>query len=351
MGMFRKHGNYYIDYYVEGRRVRERIGPNKRQAERALAVRRGEVLQGRLKIADREPSPRLADFAPQYLAYSEANKRSARRDRFLLKQLLASFGQKRLKEISPWLIEQHKARRRREVAPASVNRELACLKHLFSLAIQWGKAQGNPVKAVKFFREDNQVERILTSDEEARLLGAANARLRPVLILALNTGIRLGECLALRWEHVDFDRGALRVAHSKSGKSRNIPMNRAVVQMLLALRAAGSRDGPVFQVAGRPVRSVQRAFRLARRDADLRDVRFHDLRHTFATRLVTAGVDIVTVSKLLGHSTLAMTMRYAHPAPEDLRRAVLKLEDVWVDTTGKVETIPSASRTRSTSRT
>jgi integrase len=322
MGLFKKHGSYYIDYYLEGRRVREKIGPSKRQAERALAVRRGEVLQGRLKLADRHPSPRFDEFAVQYLEYSQANKRSARRDRFMMKQLLAAFGMRRLKEITPWRIEEYKAKRRRERAPASVNLELACLKHMFSMAITWGKAESNPVKQVKFFRLDNQVERILTSEEEARLLAAANARLRPVLILALNTGMRLGECLSLRWNEIDFVRGALHVAHTKSGKSRNIPMNRAVVETLRGLQRAGSLDGPIFQADGKPIRSIQEAFNRARARTDLKDVRFHDLRHTFATRLVTAGVDIVTVSKLLGHSTLAMTLRYAHPAPEDLRRAV-----------------------------
>jgi hypothetical protein len=98
MGLYFRNDAWYNDYYVEGRRVRERIGTSKREAERALAVRRGEVLQGRLKLADRRSSPRLADFAVEYLKYSEANKRSARRDRFLLKQLVAFFGTRRLNE-------------------------------------------------------------------------------------------------------------------------------------------------------------------------------------------------------------------------------------------------------------
>ena len=325
MGIFRKNDAWFIDYYVEGRRVRERIGTSKREAERALAVRRGEVLQGRLKLADRQPSPHFSEFTPRYLAYSEANKRSARRDQFLLKQLVAFFGERRLKEITPWQIEQYKAKRRAQVTPASVNRELACLKHLFSLAILWGEAEVNPVKRVKFFREDNQVERILTLEEEVRLLAAASDRLRPILVLALNTGMRLGECLGLQWEHVDEARGAIRLHKTKSGKSRSIPMNASVLAALCPLRPAADATGFLFLYRGRPLQSVREAFERARAKCQLEDVRFHDLRHTFATRLVTAGVDIVTVSKLLGHSTLTMTLRYAHPAPEDLRRAVQSL--------------------------
>jgi integrase len=201
------------------------------------------------------------------------------------------------------------------------------LKHLFSLAITWGLTEENPVKRVKFFREDNQVERILTGDEEARLLAAASSRLRPILVLALNTGLRHGECLALRWEHIDVMAGVLQVRQSKSGRSRRVPMNRAVVDALEQLRLAGGTPGAVFHSNGRPVRSIRNAFNRARAAAELEDVRFHDLRHTFATRLVIAGVDLVTVSKLLGHSTIAMTMRYAHPAPADLRRAVDGLVD------------------------
>lgn len=326
MGIFKKHGNYYIDYYVEGRRVRERIGTSKRQAEQVMAVRRGEILQGRFKLSDTQASPKFAEFAVDYMEYSRANKRSARRDQVSLKNLTPFFGTRRLKEITPWLIERFKTARKPLVAPASVNLELACLKHMFTMAIQWGKAEKNPVKQVKFMRLDNQVERILTAEEEVRLLEHSSERLRPILILALNTGMRLGEIMSLSWEQVDWARGAITLTRTKSGKSRSIPMNGAVRAVLEPLRGEGIPTGPVFGRANTVQAQTRRDFDQVRLAAKLAGLRFHDLRHTFATRLVTRGVDIVTVSKLLGHSTILMTMRYSHPAPEDFRRAVGKLE-------------------------
>lgn len=326
MGIYLKHGNYYIDYYVEGRRVREKVGTSKRQAEQVLAVRRGEILQGRFKLADHQPSPRFAEFADQYMEFSKSNKRSWRRDHVSLKVLTPFFGTRRLKEITPWLIERYKTERKPLVAPASVNLELACLKHMFSMAIQWGKVDSNPVKRVKFMRLDNQVERILTAEEEVRLLEHASDRLKPIVLLALNTGMRLGEIIGLTWEQVDWARGAVTLTRTKSGKSRSIPMNRAARAVLDPLRGDGTPTGPVFGKPNSVLAQTRRDFDQVRLAAKLEGLRFHDLRHTFATRLVTRGVDIVTVSKLLGHSTILMTMRYSHPAPEDFRRAVGKLE-------------------------
>lgn len=330
MGVYRRGSTYYIDFYHEGRRVRERIGPSKKQAEQALAVRQAEVLQGRFKLKTRTQSPKFSEFASDYVKYAKSNKRSWSRDELSLKHLTAAFGEKRLGEITPWLVEHYKAERAKDVRPATVNLELACLKHLFTLALTWGKADANPVKQVRLLRVRNQVERILTPEEEARLLEVASERLRPVVQIALNTGMRLGEIAVLRWEEIDEVRTAIRVRQSKGGKSRSIPMNRTVVDVLTGLRPNEADSGPVFGVVANPGQFLRADFVRARKKAELTDVRFHDLRHTFATRLVTAGVDIVTVSRLLGHATIHMTIRYAHPAPDDLRRAVQALEGTLV---------------------
>ena len=164
------------------------------------------------------------------------------------------------------------------------------------------------------------------SCQEEQLLAVSAERLRPILIVALNTGMRLGEIIGLTWEQVDWARGAIQLTHTKSGRSRAVPMNETVRAVLEPLRGTGVPTGPVFGKLNTVRAQVRLDFDKVREAAKLEGLRFHDLRHTFATRLVTRGVDIVTVSKLLGHSTILMTMRYAHPAPEDLRRAVGRLE-------------------------
>jgi integrase len=153
------------------------------------------------------------------------------------------------------------------------------------------------------------------------LLDAAALHLRPILVALLNTGMRKGEALGLRWDDVDLVKGFIHISDSKSGKSRNIPMNAAVFMMLRELRENCRPDGHVFG----GVKEIKRSFHTACRRAGIKGVRVHDLRHTCASRLVQLGVDLVTVSRLLGHSSITMTMRYAHPTPENMRRAMEKL--------------------------
>jgi len=152
--------------------------------------------------------------------------------------------------------------------------------------------------------------------------------LRPALIVALNTGMRKNEILSLRWRDVDFVKGFIHIADSKSGRSRDIPMNGLVFETLHAM--ARQRE---FVFENRETRTrimdVKTAFHGACRRAEIKGVRFHDLRHTAASRMVEAGIDLVTVSKILGHSSIQMTMRYAHPTPENMRLAVRKLGEFF----------------------
>jgi integrase len=152
---------------------------------------------------------------------------------------------------------------------------------------------------------------------------------REIITFSLNTGMRQGEILALQWQDVDFYRGILVVMKSKNHERRTIPLNNVVFSLLSEKRAAGRLDGPVF-VTGRgnplKVRYLARTFTKARNRAGLSDFRFHDLRHTFASRLVQRGIDLYKVQRLLGHKTGLMTQRYAHHCPDSLREGVRVLE-------------------------
>ncbi len=325
----RRRGQYwFIDYRVEGRRIREKVGPSRRQAVQALAARKGEIAQGRFKLHEVKRSPRFEEVAQEYLTWAESNTRSGRRWRQLVGHLRRYFDGRTLREITPWLVERYKRDRAlatvhgRPLRGTTINRELSCLRRLFNLAIQWGKAETNPVRGVKFFREDGGRERILSGEEIERLLATASPRLRPVIVLALNTGMRLGEIVGLAWEHVDLSQGVLRLTHTKSGKDRWIPMNGLVRETLRRL----PRSGPYVFGGASGYCSVRTAWEGARDRAGLAGVRFHDLRHTAATQMVLAGVDLATVGEILGHSTIALTMRYTHPTPEAKRRAVGALE-------------------------
>ena len=176
----------------------------------------------------------------------------------------------------------------------------------------------------------NEVDRWLTANEEERLMAASSPWLREIMVFALHTGMRQGEILNLQWQDVDFVRGVLMVMQSKNGTRRTIPLN-AIVYELLAAKQATTRAtrGSVFTTPrGHElhVRYLAREFCEARDRAGIPDFRFHDMRHTFATRLVQRGVDLYKVQRLLGHKTSLMTQRYAHHSPESLRDGVRVLD-------------------------
>jgi len=210
--------------------------------------------------------------------------------------------------------------------PATVNRELACLRHMLNKAVDWGLARANPMRGVKLFREENQRTRILSEDEEARLLAACEEsrswRLKLIVLTALHSGMRKGEILRLRKADVDFQAGFVNVEQSKSGHGRRIPLNATLREALLGAVGQSSSEYMFGGDNGQPVVNLKTGWQAALKRAGIEGVTFHTCRHTFGTRLVMKGVDLVTVAELMGHRTLKMTQRYSHPTPEHKRRAV-----------------------------
>ena len=329
-----QYGIAYTD--PNGKRVREIVGPTKTLAKTVLAVRRAEIAEGRYNFPTRKQL-KFSEFAKDYLAWAKQRKTSWRRDAGIVNKLVAFFGDKRMDQISTFLVNGYKVESMKTVKKATVNRELAILRGMYNLAIAWNKAQVNPVRSGRenrvMFEEDERPIYALTAAEQQALLAACSPHLFPIVALALNTGLRKGELLALTWQDVDLVRGAVTVRRSKSGKIRTVPLNAAALEALRGIE--GPRQGEVFRFKGEPIKdNVNRSFARARRAAGLERVvvdelghrsfwpRFHDCRHSFATDLVLAGVDLVTVKELLGHSDLSMVLRYSHPTPDSKRRAV-----------------------------
>lgn len=354
-------GNWYFDFRLKGKRHRGFAGKTKEQARNRLTKLRAELLD----VAWGFKKPPSEDvtfekFADEFLEiYCKPNKRSWQQDELTLEGLKTFFKGRTLRSIGPKLIEKFKAERKVEeskttgntVSPATVNRALALLKTLFSKSVEWDKLETSPAARVKKLKEPPNRERILTKEEARRLLAAASPDLRPVLITALGTGMRKGEILALKWTDLDLVRGIITVSISKSGKSRKIPMSGAVA---VSLGAIPRRGEFVFWNTDTKTRilDVKTAFKSACRRAkkDPADkkapgivgVRFHDLRHTFATWWVAAGGDLVALSKILGHSSIMMTMRYAHATPEVMREGISRVGEI-LDQSGQKADTPSVT--------
>lgn len=345
MAIFKKNGNWYIDYRCDGVRIREKAGSCKKAAENALAMRKAAILQGKFDIKIKRKRIQFEELIKHYLEFSKATKRSYKRDIGLTKHLVGFFGAYRLNQINAEMVERYKMHRRseimarpkylgrepRDIPMATINRELVCLKHMFNMAIKWGKTEHNPVRGVKLFKEDNVVERFLSDGEVEALLDASSQHLKDIILIALNTGMRLGEILNLKWEQVDSQQGYIAVTRTKSGKQRKIPINQSVHNVLINR----SKDGIfIFHQAGKPYGAVKTAFKNALRRSGIGYCRFHDLRHTFATKLVLSGVSLPVVKELLGHASIETTMRYAHPTPESKKQAVGMLDWQKVDSSG-----------------
>jgi len=208
------------------------------------------------------------------------------------------------------------------VKPATVNRRLACLKTMFNKAIEWGKLEFNPMKRVKLLKENNQRIRYLEKDEIKRLIENCSDHLRPIVLLALNKGMRCGEILNLKWDDIDFRQKIIYIRNSKSGEKREIPMNDIVAATLQQIKKISLSPYVFANKESRPFKKVYKGFKAALKRAGINNFTFHDLRHTFASHLVMSGVDLRTVQELLGHKMFNMTLRYAHLSPDHKRKAV-----------------------------
>jgi len=197
---------------------------------------------------------------------------------------------------------------------------------MFTKAVEWDMVEQDTLKRirkVKHLREDRRLRYLESREECQKLIQACDAHLRPIVITALNSGLRKGNVLGLKWSNIDLKNGFILVDMTKNGERVEIPINQTLRNTLLEIprRLDG---GYIFHdpITDKPYGDVKHSFSAACRRAGIRDFHFHDLRHTFASHLIMAGVDLTTVSRLLGHKDIKMTLRYAHLAPHHTQRAV-----------------------------
>jgi integrase len=327
MGVFKKQGAYWIDYRFNGRRKREKVGPSKTLADKALRKRQIEIAENKFLDVKRAARVSFKTLATTYLeTHSKPNKKSWKSsDSNSLRNLTPFFGHRYLHEISPMLIEKYKNERRSAVSNASVNRELSCLRAMFNRAIDWEMATDNPVRKVKFLKEDSGRLRYLEKEEIKQLLDVCNPMLKAIVTVAINTGMRKGELQKLKWRNVDIERNLICLEETKNGERRYCPMNVTLKKVFMSIPKHEESPYIFCNNKGQSY-NFRQAFETALKKAGIIGFRFHDLRHTFASHLVMSGVDLNTVRELLGHKSLVMTLRYSHLSADHKTRAVSLLE-------------------------
>lgn len=318
--------NWSISYRVAGKQCIEVVGSQKESAELALGKIKAAIVEGR--FFNKAPSTPWKEAAEQFILWGEANVKAAtvRMYRNSIKNLKPHFEWHTLDKITPPMVEQFKSKRLAEgVKPATVNRDLATIKRLFSLSEHWGLVELDRVRKVKLLRENNERLRYLTSDEEARLLESCRTPyLHLAVLIALNTGLRKDGVLTLRWSEIDFELN--RISKTVKGDKRvYIPLSATLRDALLEAKRGKVLSQYVLpspKRQGEPCVDLKRGFSEALRGAGIRDFRWHDIRHSFATNFLRRTKDINALREILGHSDLKMTMRYAHILDEHLKEAM-----------------------------
>jgi integrase len=341
-------GIWWIRYTdVQGKRHWEKCGRKsdaitllaKRKHEKLLCKKLPEALRGRVVT--------FAELAAKAKIYSRESHTPQHHHQFEIKLQIIGEQFDNLpaegitsENIQSWLLEQSGERR---WAPATRNRYRDAFSLVFRKAVENHALTVNPATLVKAKPEHNERVRFLSAIEETRLLAALHKGWSPhvpAFLVSVHTGMRAGEQFQLKWRDVSLERRLISLPRTKSGKVRHIPLN-AIACRALRERKGAQRDQAakqkekgkgqteqvyVFRDAGRdPQHNYRRWFNEALADAKINDYSWHCNRHTFASRLVMAGVDLRTVAELMGHSSIQMTMRYAHLAPQHNRAAVDRL--------------------------
>jgi integrase len=346
-GVFEKvpgSGVWWICYFdTDSRKRREKVG-RKSVAIQLYRKRKTEVLEGK-KLPDKLRARKVsfAELAEDTLEYSRAHKRSWGDDEIRMAKLSGWLGDRPAESVSPQEIERWLSAKS-TLKPATLNRYRALLSLAYRLGMQNGKVKLNPARLVRQRKENNGRIRFLSTEEEQGLRKVMLEKCLkglPQLDLALHTGLRLGEQYGLTWDCINFERRMLTIPLSKNGELRHVPLNDEALAALRAARKCSNDQPHVFlNRYGQRLVSPREWFDPAVKAAGLKDFTWHCLRHTFASRLVMAGVDLRTVQELMGHKTIQMTVRYAHLAPKHQLAAVQRLCD-----TGAAQSAPSDTRT------
>ena len=272
-----------------------------------------------------------AELAEQHLADAKTYQKSYATTRMYMRNhIKPRWGKHRLTDIKPQDITLWLAEKRKEgLAPSTVEKLRVLMNRSYELALQWRLpgAEINPVRAVPRGKFNNARDRFLTAQEAERLFAAArqsnNKQLEPIIRLLLLTGARRNELLYAKWENVDVERRHWLIPDSKTGKPRHVPLAAAALAVIEALPRF---DGCPWLLpnpeTGRPYTNIKSAFQNAREAAGMPELRIHDLRHSAASFMVNAGVDLFAVGRVLGHADHKSTMRYSHLANDTLLAAV-----------------------------
>lgn len=287
------------------------------------------------RVVKKIKDPTFDELKKWYLDLPQTkNKKSYERDVFSVRTLSRFFSEKHVSNITIGQVEAYRllrldepSRKDRKTRPATVNREVACLRYMLNLAEQEGKIEAVPFRGLKPLKEHNVRDRVLSHEEFERLVSLCHPHTARIVAMAYYTGMRKGEILRLQWDRIDMKNGFIRFKpeDTKSDEGRTIPLHPEIMGMLCFM--PHDISGWVFTLTGKPISDIQHSFRAACERAGIKDFVFHDLRHTAINNWRLQGHDYFKIMAASGHKTMSVFKRYNTVSEEELRGLVLTEED------------------------
>lgn len=326
---------YWMAFSVDKKPYRISTGTaDKKLAQNILAKVKTKIIEGEWFLFAEGKDRTLGEMLERYEKEFSARKHFAR-ERSIIKHLLNFFGNCTLRKVEDKISHYEEYRKQKDVSPATIHKELSLLRAAFNIARkQWKWKISNPVSDIKLPSAKNERVRYLSDDERQRLFEALEKTdikwIEPVVILAMETGLRLSNICDLRWLEVNLFSRTITISaeNMKNEETLAIPLTDKAFNILKKLQKENTLSEYVLCFDGKKIygRKIQRAFKKVLKAAQIENFRFHDLRHCFASCLAQAGETIDVISVLLGHKDLRMTKRYTHLDIEILRKAISKVD-------------------------
>ena len=342
MGIYKKanSNNFMMSKTVNGLTYFKSSGTNLKMEARANFDRWVIELKEQIRTGEpvkqkQEPiinNSTFSELADKYLEWCDGRQKSYDVKKYVINKLNIYFTKETITGFTVESVENMQSDMlKKGYKPAYVNKVLNVLKHIFRKAFEWELIDENMLKkirTVKQIKGETKRLRYLSDDEIQRLLSHCSGYLKFIVITALNTGMRKEEILKLTWDRIDLKNRLILLDRTKNGERREIPINDTLYKVLSAMVRNIKTDYVFYNTTTlKPFNSIKTSFGTALRKAHIIDFHFHDLRHTFASRLVMGGVDLTTVKELLGHKSITMTLRYSHLASAHIQNAVKVLDN------------------------
>ena len=353
--MFKRSGVWWTCIRYKGRKIQRSLETSDKRLAKAIEAKvRTEIIEGKYFEKSTGQKKTFKDLMKKFMDEHAPTVSDSMQESYgcSLKPLSSFFGNLNLASIMVDKISDYKVKRRNEgVSPATINIELAMLSKALNCAVQdWRWLKEAP--RIKREKLNNERKRWLKSDEEKRLksvcLDLGHDWLKDIVVFDINTGLRMGELISLEWPEVNLFRKTIFVKETKNKESRTVPLNQQAFEILMRKSKVRNIHSklvfPDLAFGKWDKSNLGKRLRKVLSKAGIEDFRFHDLRHTFGSRLAQAGVDINTIARLMGHKDLKMTQRYIHHTVDSLRVGVDKLTnsdynlttvgEKWVDRNG-----------------